>query len=243
MIRGARFALAILLLLLAAAGGAQARVFWTLGGRDSGGLVDPGEAGWQRAYTTSLRLNDGRAEVSVWAADRDIDGAFAELKRRIEAQGGHAFFAAAGDLGWGFAADDARVWRFVATALDGRACRVFQVTQSPEDYRASLQPPSAHPLREVPEVPGGQPTQFIANEGTGVSLASARAAGTPADVLRRYADTLSGAGWRPVLPATGQTGVYARGREVLVVSAVSSGPGADCLITLLLKQRRPGREP
>lgn len=239
MMRGARHAI-LGILLLAALGTAQARVFWLLGGRDGGGLLDPGEAGWERAYTTTLRVNDGRADLSVWGTDQTMESAFAKLRQRIEQQGGRAYFAAGGELGWGLAADRARIWRFVATATAGGSCRIFQLTQSPEDYRASLRAPAVHLLREVPEVPGSRPSLFLANEGTGLALATSRATAPPGDILQRYAGTLAAAGWTALLPESAQAGIYTRGRELVAVSAVSSGEGADCVITLVHKQRRAG---
>lgn len=242
MMRHARYAI-LALLLLAAAGIAQARVFWLLGGRDRGGLLDPGELNWQRAYAASLRVNEGRADVAVWSTSHGMEQAFADLRQRIEGQGGRAFFAAGGALGWGLAASPDRVWRFVATATEGGTCHLVQLTQSPEDYRASRRPPSAHILRAVPEVPGSRPSLYLANEDTGLALASARTRADAGETLRLYAGTLAADGWTPLLPASAQSGLYARGRDILAVHAVSSGEGADCLITLVHKQRGAGDEP
>ena len=229
--------LAIALLAPAPAG---ARVFWqwgTGGGGSSRGVLDPQEAAWSRAYTAPLRINGGRAEVSVWGTAQTVEEILAALRQRITDRGGAIYFAAGDELAWGLAWVEGEVLRFVVSAGPGRYGHVVQIAQSFADYRASRTAPVTAGLPDVPELPAARVSQVLANEATGLSVATAHTAASPGEVTQQANQLLAGAGWSLLLPAGGQAGVFTRNRDLLVMSALSAGRDGGTVVTLAHKRR------
>lgn len=216
---------------------ASARVFWTLGGGASSGLLNADEANWTRAYSAPLRINGGRAEIGVWGTAQSVDEAMAVLRQRAQNRGGAMYAVNGGELAWGVACVGDRVLRFLISAGPGRYCHIFQLEQSYEEFHASRVPPATAGLPDVPEIPEARVSQVLAVESSGLTLASEHTATAPAVALHQINELLAGAGWGLMMPAGGQAGVYVRGRDLLVVNAVSSGGEGETLLTLAHKRR------
>ena len=228
------------LLLALLAPSAPARVFWNLGGGTAQGLLDAGEANWNRAYSAPLRINGGRANLSVWGTQQSIEESVSALRQRA---GGPCYFAISTELAWGIAFKDGQVLRFVISAGPDRYSHIFQLVQSFDDYRASREAPATAALPNVPEIPEARVSQVLANEETGLTLASAHTALPPAAAQQQVNATLAGAGWHLLMPAGGQAGVYVRGRDLVVTSAVSAGRAGETVLTLAHKRRAVENEP
>ena len=223
----------------------EARVFWQLGGsgNSSRGVLHEQEADWNRAYTAPLRINGGRAEISVWGTAQGVDAAVAVLRQRVADRGGKMYFAAGGELAWGVASVDGRVLRFLVSAGPGQSAQVFQLVQDFDDYRASLVAPSVAGLPHVPELPEARVSQVLANDATGLTLASSRSHASPAVARQQAHATLTEAGWQPLMLAGNQSGIYTRGRDLLVLSAVSAGRDGETVVTLAHKRKAAEGEP
>ncbi len=231
--------------LLLGATSAGARVFWSWGSSTGGatGLLDPREAGWTRGYTATLRINGGAGELSVWSAQQALAEIPALLRQRTAQRGGRAFFATGHELAWGLACAEGRVVRYLIAAGPGRSVRIFELTQDFQAYRASRLPPAVAGIPGVPEIPEARVSQVLANETSGLTLASARCAADPREAQRRTDAVLASAGWERLLPCGEQAGFYLRGRDLLVASSVSAGPRGETVITLAHKRRAAGDRP
>ncbi len=232
--------IACLMVSLALAGASsEARVFWQLGGSgtSSHGVLHEQEADWTRAYAAPLRINGGRAEVSVWGTAQNVESAVAALRQRVADRGGKMYFAAGGELAWGVASVDGRVLRFLVSAGPGQSAQVFQLVQDYDDYRASRIAPAVAGLPHVPELPEARVSQVLANEATGLTLASSRTHASPESARQQAHAVLTGAGWQPLLSAGNQSGFYTRGRDLLVMSTVSAGRDGETVVTLAHKRK------
>lgn len=232
----------VMLALLSA--DAPARVFWQFGGGGTTrGVLDPSDANWARAYAAPLRINGGRAELSVWDTPQSVDDILAALRQRVTARGGRIYFASGGELAWGVACVEGRVLRFLVTNGPGRSGQVFELVQDFEDYRASRTAPAVAGLPDVPELPAARVSQVLANEATGLTLATAHSSANPAESQQQANALLAGAGWQLMMPAGAQAGIYVRGRDLLVVSSVSAGRDGQTVITLAHKRRAAQGDP
>lgn len=234
----ARLLMAIALAAALAGAPAGARVFWQFGGGvSSRGLVEAGEANWSRANTTPLRINGGRADMNVWSTPQSIEETLTTLRQRVNDRSGQMYFAAGDDLAWGIGVVEDRVLRFLISTGPGRTCHVMELVQDFADYRASRTAPTAAGLPDVPEMPEARVSQVLANESTGLTLATTHSAAPPAAARQQANAVLAGAGWQLLMSAGGQAGVYVRGRDLLVVSAVSAGRDGETVVTLAHKRR------
>jgi hypothetical protein len=227
------------LALLLVCATADARVFWQFG-RASGssrGALESGDPNWSRAYAAPLRINGGRAEVEVWGTPQSVDETMATLRQRLAGRGGQVYFAAGGELAWGIGVVDGRVLRFLISAGPGRYSHVIQLVQDFADYRTSRTAPATAGLPDVPEMPEARVAQVLANEATGLTLATSRTAASPAAAQQQANALLAEAGWQLLMPAGIQSGFYVRGRDLLAVSAVSAGRDGETVLTLAHKRR------
>lgn len=230
-----RFILPILAAFLLASSAAQARVYW-LGGRAETGGVLADDPAWTRAYATMVRINGGRGGMEVWNARFSMEETLAALRARLQQAGG-ALWATGGDeLAWAIGCDGERVYRFLVSAGQGpRQCLVFQLSQSFDDFKASLQPPADHLLKAAPAFPGSTPKSFLASDVTRTSVATATATAEQDEVKNFYARQLTTAGWSSVFQPGKGLDVYLRGDEVVLVSTETAGDAGGSLIMLLHK--------
>lgn len=236
-----RFARVVALLLLSILPLAvPARVYWLTGRGETGGVLAPDPA-WTRAYAVMLRINAGRAGMEVWNARLSLDEAVEEVRKQVQADGGTLWMTGEGEMRWaiGYAGD--RVIRILFNAGDGpRQCLVFQLSQTLEDFNASLTPPERHMMKAAPEFPGSSPVSFLGSDTTGLELATASAPVQAAEAQSYYARQLTGAGWAPAFKPGKGADIYLREREMMLVSAKSTSEGSGCLLMLLHKPLSSG---
>ena len=215
---------------------AQARVFQLFGGGGRDALLQPGEAGWSRAYAAELSINGGAAEIEIWGTARSVREVWDALQARVERAGGAAWFGGGHAGGWGIACVDGRVLRFLVTPAEGRYAHVFLVNQSFADWRATLAAPR-HQLAAVPPHPGSTPGLYVADRTSGLELQAASVAATPDDVLDFYRLRLTEDGWTAHTAGAGLVALT-RGRALLLVRVESTGQPADTRL-MLAHQRGP----
>lgn len=221
------------LLLLAAPAGA--RVFWGLG-HTTAGLIPETDSSYRRAYQATLTINQGHGQMEVWGTARAPESVLQDLQAKIRAQGGHIAVAAGGALGWAVAVTpDGHIHRILVTAAEGQYSHVFQLSQTLNDYQQSLAPPGRLPL-EVPEVPGGQVTSYLAHDESGTALGSLRTAGDPVSVRAPYAAQLAAAGWQRLPAGGGDGAAFVREGALLLVTVKRTGAEGETLVTLAHKR-------
>jgi hypothetical protein len=224
-----------LVFLLLAADPAGARVFWGLG-RTTAGLIPETDGSYRRAYTAELTINQGHGQIEVWGTARAPEDVLRDLQAKVKQQGGHLAAAEGGPIAWAMAVTaDGHVHRLLITAGEGRYSHVFQLSQDLADFQRSLLPPARVPL-DVPEVPGGQVTSYLANDGSGTALASVRTASDPLGLRAPYAAQLSAAGWQRMPAGGGDGAAFVREGALLWVTVKRTGAGDESLVTLAHKR-------
>lgn len=219
---------------------ASARVFESWGARS----VDPVRAimvGEQAAYHTTMAINGGAGALEVYACEGSPAQIFEKLIPAYQTLGGQAFCVSGEKLGWGIVLLDGRVIRLlVANTGRHNTSTLFRIEQSEADFLRSQQPPPAALPPDVPVYPGSRWTQAIHNDAANSTVATATVGADPNTVLRYYAEEMPRAGWQAGLgPRDTVSGIYLRGREMLVVSANSTGVRGQTVVILLHKQLKP----
>lgn len=231
-------ALVAALVLVAVA--ADARVYW-LGGRGNTGGLLAADSAWSRAYSTMVQINGGRGGMEIWNARFSMDETMSTLRAKMQQAGGALWVTGGDELAWAIGCDGENVYRYLVSAGQGpRQCLVFQLTQTFDDFKASLQPPTEHLLEAAPAYPGSQEKSFIASEKTKTAMASSTTGDTPGDVKNFYAQQLSAAGWSNVFQPGKGIDVYLRGNEIVVVSTETAGDAGGSLIMVLHKPLSSG---
>jgi hypothetical protein len=226
---------AVLLLMLPLA--ASARVFERWGSRGS----DPVRAvmiGENVAYQTAMKLNGAAADMEVYGCEGSPAKILERLITAYQTLGAQAFCVSGQKMGWGVALLDGRVIRLLVADTGQRGMStLFRIEQSEADFARSQQRPTAALPPSIPTFPGSQWTQTIRNETANSTEATAQVAADPTAVLRYYAEEMPRAGWQPGLgPRDETSGMYMRGRELLLVAANSTGVRGRTVVIVLHKR-------
>lgn len=214
---------------------ASARVYWNLGHGKTAGVLSADPA-WARAYATMLKLNGGRGGLEVWSAHLSMEETVAAIRAKVQRDGGAIWVTGNDEMAWAIGASGDRVFRFLITAGQGpRSCLVFQLSQSYDEFRTSLVPPREHLLTAAPAYPNSEPLSFLGSEATGLELATNESGSAPPEIQRFYATQMTDAGWSPVFQPGKGADIYVKDREVVIVSAQSSGDGGGSVFMVLHK--------
>ncbi len=198
---------------------AHARVFWTYDAIH--GPTAAGQPGWNRAYSTQIRLNEGRASLDVIGcqlaaseAERTLLDTYRALNASVWA--GHGW-----EVAWGIAKVQDVIVRWLIFSLGSpRECLVVRITQSTDDFLASARPPLRSRLTQLTEVPNSTVRWYAADEQARVGLEVLEAATPPDPMRQRIVSDLIATGWVPTLPDGGddhQWVMFRRGRELCLI--------------------------
>ena len=228
---------ALLLVFLVSTNSASARVFERWGARGS----DPVRAvmiGENTAYHTAMELNGAAAGMEVYGCDGSPPKVLERLITAYQALGAQAFCVSGDKMGWGVALLDGRVIRLLVADTGQRGMStLFRLDQSEADFARSQRPPTVALPPNIPTFPGSQWTQTIRNETANSTVATATVGADPTAVLRYYAEEMPRAGWQPGLgPRDEVSGMYVRGRELLLVAANSTGVRGRTVVIVVHKR-------
>lgn len=238
MSRAARVAAWALAAALGAAPVAPARVFWRWGDAGVHGATSAGQPGWDLAWRARVRINGGGGTLEALGTLTGPAETARQLDAVYRAQGGTSVAFSAAGVAWGMAWMDGRVVRWLAAdAGRVRESVVFRLEQTPDDFRASLQPPRKHALDDVPVPPGAQVRQFLANEDRGLAMEQSVSPAGAAETEAWLADAMASHGWIPVSPATARAGGrppawYRRGEVTAVVHVAPDASGGARILRL-----------
>jgi hypothetical protein len=232
MNRAARVAGWALVAALAAAAPVSARVFWRRGGAGAHGVASAGQPGWDLAWRAQVRINGGAGTLEALGTLSGPPETARQLNAVYRAQGGPSVAFSAAGMAWGMAWVDGRIVRWLAAdAGRVRESVVFRLEQTPEDFRASLQPPREHAIGDVPVPPGARVRQVLANEDRGLVMEQSVVSAGAAETEAWMADAMASLGWTPVAPggavrAGGRPPAwYRRGRVTALVHVTPDAAG------------------
>ena len=208
----------------------QARVFLSEGGVN---LFDPSSFG-SRLYAAVMQVNGGRAEVSVVACDRGVEGvrsAFASLPP------GESRYQAGESLGFGVAIKDGRTVRVVTlTPREGGRPLLVSVSQSEAQARASREP-VRHQIMGVPVPERASVLSYVRNDDTRTVLERLTARRPREGLVRFYEEAMRRSGWARMFRSAAGDGllVYVKGADLCCVRVSGEDSDGDSQVTLLHK--------
>ena len=200
---------------------APARVYWLRGER-AHGATTAGQPGWSRAYTARIRINEGGGDLEVLGVSLPAADAERALVETYRTMGADVWAVHGAAIGWGIAADDTRVVRWLIFSVGvPRECIVVRLIQSREEFFASARPLRSEPIAALPPAPALDTTLFIADDSARVAVQLGRSVLPAAVVARRLADDLVQAGWQPASLSDPDSPpvLFRRGRELCAVLA------------------------
>jgi hypothetical protein len=175
----------------------HARVFrrWWAG---SHGIAALENTGGEIAYETSININGGKGQLTVFNFDSTIDRVIVDLKKTFGSEG---FVFSGGTMGHALIKKKGRALRLFAIMLEDQGPTiVFAVEQSLTEFKESGTPPKTETLQGIPVFPGSESVFFAKNDDSGLALAVATSDSSVSGVQGFFKSELSAAGWTPALP-------------------------------------------
>jgi len=212
----------------------QARVFQLRGRR--GSVEDQAyRMGWSLAYTATMDLANGPAEVAVFGDVPHLAGALQALDTYYRNLGVPAAFTPGGDLGWGLAELDGRVHRYVVVApREGMGTLVYRIDQSRRDVEKLREGQTERRLTGLPEPVSGEPGLFARDPARRVGVDMLTTTLDVEAAARQTDQAMRAAGWVAPLGAAGSSALYVKGAETVVISYLAQNRGTT--ITRLHRQ-------
>lgn len=223
---------------------ARARVFQVLGPALNGATA-AGQPGWTAAYTSTLDINGGRADLEVLGAGLDPGDAQRMLETAYRGRRAYVLSGHGSGLGWGIALEGDRVVRWLVVDVHRtRECVVFRIGQTRAEFLASGRRPTAHRLDAVPAPPQAEPRLYVADEATDAAIEVSVAPSEPVVEARIMDAALVSSGWIPVVPQDPSRGIgtrlYTRRGELCTVQVSAASGGGSTVLRYHKKLR--GRE-
>lgn len=234
----------------------DARVFLRWGSRAQSTMAIEASGG-KMAYETSVVVNGGKGQLTVFSFDRAISEVIRQLSKIFNTDN---FNYCRKTMGYALIDSGDTVLRLIVISLDDyRQTLVFKIEQSASEFKASIKPPDRHLMKTIPGYPGSEPVFFAKDENTRMSMAISKTQSAPAGVCDFFESRLISSGWRPALVAgsalhhnktasgTGMEGIsdalrgsgmaiYLKGMEICCVLVDSSEVTGENRITILHKQ-------
>ena len=206
-----------------------------------------GGSGWNRSaqglgasevYRAQLRINGGGGELTVLGWDSDFASVIARLSRAYGLSPSR--FAVGDGMALGVVRNSSHVVKLLWVDAAPR-CVLFRLEQTDDQDVQSGKPPARHMLDSVPAFPASTPAFYMENADTGTGFEMSRAVSDPAAIQAFYGSTLKSDGWtspfttRFAGPVPLPVRVYVKGKEILLISVMSSGRAEGSIISLLRK--------
>lgn len=209
------------------------------------------------AYETSVVVNSGKGQLTVFSFDRAISEVIRQLSKIFNTDN---FNYCRKTMGYALIDSGDSVLRLIVISLDDyRQTLVFKLEQSASEFKASIRPPDRHLMKTIPAYPGSEPVFFAEDENTRMSMAVSKTQSAPAGVRDFFESRLTSSGWTPALVAPSALhhnkivsgtatrgitdalcdsgmGVYLKGMEICCVLVDSSEGTGENRITILHKQ-------
>ena len=221
-------------------GAAQARVFLATPG--SHGPASAGQPGWNRVYEADVRINGGAGRMEVLGVDHSSRDTRTVLEQAYRRAGLQVFLLGPDALAWGAAFDTDRVIRLLVIATGAeRACLVFRLEQSRDDFLRSVARPTEHRLRAVPPLAGSFPRLFAADDRAGTEVEISETNQSPGQAATELHLRMLADGWAALTPHDARAGVppgllYARGDRLALVQAAVGTSGRTTVTRLVKRQ-------
>ncbi len=213
----------------------QAAVYQT-GGAIGGDIFDPSSFG-RRIYQAVMRINGGKAVVSVVACEGGLGAIRAAFKAEEQAQTGR--FSPGESLGAGQATRAGQTLSLVTLKPSAESpLLMVSVVQSDSEQKASRSGEVRHQIDDVPVPSGVRVLSYMRNDDTRTSLERV-AVRMSVDGVKEYYDAfMPRNGWSRLFAASRESGllVYVKGANVCCVGIGTVDSYGESRVTLLHKQ-------
>jgi len=232
----------IIVIILLAAGAfalsAGANVFWTRPAPQGHAVLET-TLDWKTVYTSSVRINDGQGNLTIIGCNEALGPVMAKLRQAYAACKTLENFRQNESMGWARVREGNAIVTFLALAPNAPEQTVlFVLTQAPDDFDKSREPPTAPGLRDPPPYPGSRVQTYMTSEESQMQLEIYAATALPEAVQQYYANTLLGQAWVRLDPAGAgaSLAVYQKGSALCALLVLPAAGGAESTITVLHKR-------
>lgn len=195
---------------------------------------------WRRIYQSSIRINSSRGHLEILGCDDPLPRVINKLKTAFASSDPAASFYHSPSAGWVLIQTDTLITRILALNLGTPAQTViFVLTQSPDNYAQSLQPPDTH-LLAAPFYPGSTVKSFIENETASAQMEISSTPVSPQSILSFFDSAFTQNGYHRIPAGTGavDTGfiIFQKDQSLCCVLVQVSPQTHESVITVLHKQ-------
>jgi len=194
-------------------------------------LVDDGG---KKVYSSSIKLNEGAAQLSVYNYDRDIKSSMAELAELFKE--GQINYGS-GNMGIITLNGTKLITRLLVLQLGIRdQTVVVKIEQTAEELRKSAPPPSKNMITGIPEYPGIRHLFYAKNEDTDMCIQVSESQSGPEFIKEHYSSAMKDNGWKQLFENSSSAGIFIKNNEICLLAVATDGRSNNNQITLLHKK-------
>lgn len=231
----------IVIILLAAgtlALSAGAKVFWARPAPRGHAVLET-TPGWNTVHTSSVRINDGRGNLTITGCNEPLGAVMTRLRQAYASCETLSAFRQSETIGWARMREGGAIVTLLALAPNTpEQSMLFVLTQAQDDFDKSRGPPAAPRLRDPPPYPGSRVQTYLTSEESEIQLEIYAATVAPEAIRQYYAGILRGQAWKRLDPAgaSASLAIYQKGSALCAVLVLPSGRGGESTITVLHKR-------
>lgn len=211
--------------------GAKVYIRWKTSDNVDEALV---QDGGKKVYSSSVRLNEGSAQLSVYNYDRDIRSSmndFAELFKEGQ------FNYGSGTMGIITLNGSKTISRLLVLQLGVHdQTVVVKIEQTADELRKSSSPPSKNMISWIPEYPGARHLFYAKNEDTDMCMQLSESQSSAESIRGHYSSAMKGSGWKQLFANSSSTGIFIKNSEICLLSVATDSKSNNNQITLLHKK-------
>jgi hypothetical protein len=215
---------------------ATAKVFWTRPAARGHAVLET-TLDWKTIYAGSVRINDGRGNLTIIGCNEPMDTVMTRLRQAYASCEMLENFRRNETLGWARMREGDAIVTLLALAPNAPEQTVlFVLTQAKDDFEKSRLPPAAPSMRDPPPYPGSHVQTHLTSAESKTQMEIYTAPAMPEAVQAYYENNLRGRAWTRLDPASASLAIYRKGSALCAVLALPSGAGAESTITVLHKR-------
>lgn len=218
------------------------RVFWRRGAGTTSEVLALSRD-WSRVLQSAVRINRGVGDLEIMGYDGDLRSAMRAVKRALSGAKRLLELEQGEGMARAIIESESGIMRIIAIeGMDSAATVVFMISQTPEEYAASLEPPIEHALIEAPPYPASVPKTFIGIEETLAQIEISHSPASPSAARDFFLKTMPSNGWTLIIPRSGfpadhsGAAVFQKGIDICCILVQRSDSLPESVITILHKK-------
>jgi len=196
---------------------------------------------WKTIQAGSVRINDGRGDLSITSCNEPLDTVMTKLRQAYAGCETLENFRQNETLGWARIRAEGKIVTLLALAPNLATAPntpeqtvLFVLTQAQGDFDKSRLPPAAPRLSDPPPYPGSRVQTYLTGAESRMQLELYAAAAAPEAVRQHYAGALLDRAWTRLDPAgaSASLALYQKGSALCAVLVLPAGNGASTITVL-----------